>query len=38
MGLNSGYGYPLSKEDAIKLIRDVADLLRHRRGLWSLHQ
>ena len=25
MGLNSGYGYPLSKEDAIKLIRDAAD-------------
>ena len=25
MGLNSGYGHPLSKEDAIKLIRDVAD-------------
>ena len=41
MGLNSGYGHPLSKEDAIKLIRDDGtrrDLLRHRRGLWSLHQ
>jgi aryl-alcohol dehydrogenase-like predicted oxidoreductase len=25
MGLNSGYGHPLSKEDAVKLIRDVAD-------------
>jgi aryl-alcohol dehydrogenase-like predicted oxidoreductase len=25
MGLNSGYSYPLSKEDAIKLIRDAAD-------------
>ena len=25
MGLNSGYGHPLSKEDAIKLIRDAAD-------------
>jgi aryl-alcohol dehydrogenase-like predicted oxidoreductase len=25
MGLNSGYGQPLSKEDAIKLIRDAAD-------------
>jgi aryl-alcohol dehydrogenase-like predicted oxidoreductase len=25
MGLNSGYGHPLSKEDAIKLIRDTAD-------------
>jgi aryl-alcohol dehydrogenase-like predicted oxidoreductase len=25
MGLNSGYGRPLSKEDAIKLIRDTAD-------------
>ena len=25
MGLNSGYGNPLSKEDAIKLIRDAAD-------------
>ena len=23
MGLNSGYGNPLSKEDAIKLIRDA---------------
>jgi aryl-alcohol dehydrogenase-like predicted oxidoreductase len=25
MGLNSGYGHPLSKEDATKLIRDAAD-------------
>ena len=25
MGLNSGYGHPLSKEDAVKLIRDAAD-------------
>jgi aryl-alcohol dehydrogenase-like predicted oxidoreductase len=25
MGLNSGYGHPLSKEDAIKLIRDAAE-------------
>ena len=25
MGLNSGYGHPLSKEEAIKLIRDTAD-------------
>jgi aryl-alcohol dehydrogenase-like predicted oxidoreductase len=25
MGLNSSYGQPLSKEDAIKLIRDAAD-------------
>ena len=25
MGLNSGYGHPPSKEDAIKLIRDAAD-------------
>ena len=25
MGLNSGYGHPLGKEDAIKLIRDAAD-------------
>ena len=25
MGLNSGYGHPLNKEDAIKLIRDAAD-------------
>ena len=25
MGLNSGYGHPPSKEDAIKLIRDTAD-------------
>jgi aryl-alcohol dehydrogenase-like predicted oxidoreductase len=25
MGLNSGYGHPLSKEDAIKLIRDATD-------------
>jgi aryl-alcohol dehydrogenase-like predicted oxidoreductase len=25
MGLNSGYGHPLSKEDAIKLIREAAD-------------
>src|ERR1700747_1189973 len=25
MGLTSGYGHPLSKEDAIKLIRDTAD-------------
>ena len=25
MGLNSGYGNPLNKEDAIKLIRDTAD-------------
>jgi aryl-alcohol dehydrogenase-like predicted oxidoreductase len=25
MGLNSGYGHPLSKEDAIKLIRDATE-------------
>ena len=25
MGLNSGYGHPLSKEDAVKLIRNAAD-------------
>jgi aryl-alcohol dehydrogenase-like predicted oxidoreductase len=25
MGLNSGYGHPLSKEDAFKLIRDATD-------------
>src|SRR3984957_12269864 len=25
MGLNSGYGHPLGKEDAIKLIREAAD-------------
>ena len=25
MGLNSGYGHPLNKEDAIRLIRDAAD-------------
>jgi hypothetical protein len=25
MGLSSGYGYPLSKEEAIKLIWDAAD-------------
>jgi len=25
MGLNSSYGHPLSKEDAIKLIRDAAN-------------
>ena len=25
VGLNSGYGHPLSKEDAIKLIRDATE-------------
>ena len=25
MGLNSGYGHPLSKDDAIKLIRDATE-------------
>ena len=42
MGLNFGYGHPLSKEEAIKLIRAARrarrHLLRHRRGLWPLHQ
>ena len=42
MGLNSGYGHPLSNEDAIKLIRDAADrgvtFFDTARGLWSLHQ
>ena len=42
MGLNSSYGRALSKEDAIKLIREAADrgvtFFDTAEVLWSLHQ